>query len=101
MTDMRHIILPARLDQEAVRQLAQDMQTILRDSGVTIDGSGVEKIGLAGLQLLASALRSASPTSPISLTSASPDLLRAVQMAGLSAALSLAPPVPHQTEERT
>jgi anti-anti-sigma regulatory factor len=95
---MRHIILPARLDQEAVRQLVQDMQNILHDSGVTIDGSAVEKTGLAGLQLLASALRSASPSSPISLTSASPDLLRAAHLAGLSDALSL--PRPHQTEER-
>lgn len=97
---MRHIILPARLDQEAVRQLAQDMQNILQDSGVTIDGSAVEKIGLAGLQLLASALRSGSSSSPISLTSASADLLRAAQMAGLSAALSLPLPLPYQSEEQ-
>lgn len=97
---MRHIILPARLDQEAVRQLAQDMHNILQDSGVTIDGSAVEKIGLAGLQLLASALRSASCSSPISLVSASANLLRAAEMAGLSAALSLPLPLPHQSEER-
>lgn len=91
---MRHIILPARLDQESVRQLALDMQNILQSSGMTIDGSAVEKIGLAGLQLLASALRSASASSPISLTSASSALVRAADMAGMADVLCLSPSLP-------
>lgn len=86
---MRNISLAARLDQEAVRQSVAEMQQALQAGGAQIDGSAVEKIGLAGLSMLASALRSASDASPVTLSSPSPALCQAARMAGLADSLSI------------
>lgn len=86
---MRKISLAARLDQEAVRQSVTEMQQALQNGGAEIDGSAVEKIGLAGLSMLASAMRSASDVAPVTLSSPSPALCQAAHMAGLADSLSI------------
>ena len=58
---MRNISLPTILDQQASRALAVELRDAVDKGGVIIlDGSGVESIGLAGLQLLLCALRTRS-----------------------------------------
>ena len=86
---MQTITLPVRLDCEASRQTATAIQQALQNGGIDIDGQTVEKIGLSGLQLLTATLRSGSQQSPVTLSNASPAILQAAQIAGLTAILRL------------
>ncbi|MFM5908397.1 MAG: hypothetical protein ACKOPO_12575 [Novosphingobium sp.] len=52
------IKLPARCDRAAVLSLAPEMRAAVGNAAIQIDGSAVEQVGLALLQLLVSARRS-------------------------------------------
>lgn len=84
---MQTIILPARLDAEAARQLATDIQQALLVGGVHLDGGAVEKIGLSGLQLLACAVRHEAAHAPVIIVRPSDALRQAADIGGLSALL--------------
>jgi ABC-type transporter Mla MlaB component len=86
---MQTIHLPVRLDSEATRQTTNAIQQALQNGGIEMDAASVDKIGLGGLQLLTAALRSGSDQSPVTLANASPALLQAAKIAGLTSILRL------------
>lgn len=80
---MSTITLPARCDRAAAEAICPELVAAV-GSGVTrIDGSGVEHVGQAVLQLLVSARRSGGGA----VIAASPALLEAARLTGLTAEL--------------
>ncbi len=89
---MSAIILPATMDKGSLPPLAREMAELC-DKGETleIDGSKVSRVGLAGLQLLASAAREARDRSvAFKLTDPSDELAGAATLGGLAAMLGIA-----------
>ncbi len=89
---MSAIILPATMDKGALPALAREMAALCDKSRpILIDGSKVSRVGLAGLQLLASAVREAQDRSvAFTLTDASDELAGAAKLSGLDAMLGIA-----------
>ncbi|MFM5931394.1 MAG: STAS domain-containing protein [Novosphingobium sp.] len=77
------IKLPARCDRAAVLALAPELRAAVSHTAMQIDGSAVEQVGQALLQLLVSARRSEGGAQII----ASPALAEAARATGLSEAL--------------
>lgn len=70
--------------------LAPELEAALSRGSLEIDGSSIERIGQAGLQLLLSARCSAERLGvPFAISAPSQPLCRAAQIAGLSEVLSL------------
>jgi anti-anti-sigma regulatory factor len=80
---MTRIILPARCDRAAASALLPDFVAPLGLDRLEIDASGVEQVGHAMLQLLASARASFEQFS----IAPSPALREAAQLSGLAAHL--------------
>ncbi|WP_288806051.1 STAS domain-containing protein [uncultured Novosphingobium sp.] len=77
------IVLPARCDRAAAEVLLPEFVAAVGLQPISIDGSGVEHVGQAVLQLLVSARRSGGGA----VITASPALLDAVQLTGLESEL--------------
>lgn len=80
---MTPIVLPERCDRAAAEQMAPVLAAAARDGRIAVDGSAVEQIGQAMLQLLLSARRTGNgatimPSRPFAETA---------RLAGLSAEL--------------
>ena len=88
---MRQLTLLSILDREGVRVTAGELRELTdAGTGYVVDGSRVERIGLAGLQLLVSVLRAATPGEPeVRLADASSALRDAARLAGLAALIGL------------
>lgn len=80
---MNSITLPARCDRAATEAVWPELVAAMGDGATKIDGSGVEHIGQAMLQLLVSARRSGAGAT----ISASPTLQEAAALTGLSTEL--------------
>jgi anti-anti-sigma regulatory factor len=89
---MSAIVLPATMDKGALPEIAREMAQLCdKGEALVIDGSKVSRIGLAGLQLLASGALAANDRSlGFSLTNASEELAGAASLSGLSATLGIA-----------
>jgi anti-anti-sigma regulatory factor len=81
---MRQIMLPASMDQQASRALATELKDVSDQGGtIILDGGDVREIGLSGLQLLLSALRTrANDGADIRIVNASPFLTDSAQLVG-------------------
>jgi anti-anti-sigma regulatory factor len=90
-TEISAAVRPAAvIDRDAVALLVPELGDAAAHGAVRIDGSAIEQIGQAGLQLLLSARRSADAAgAPFAIVAPSQPLCRAAQIAGLSDALSL------------
>ena len=77
---MTRVTLPARCDRAATEALYPELSEALASGPCTIDGGEVRQVGLAILQLLASARKSSDALT----ISASPALADAARLAGLS-----------------
>ena len=77
---MSSITLPARCDRAAAEAIWPELVAALGNGAIQIDGSGVEHVGQAVLQLLVSARRSGGGAE----ISASPALLDAARLTGLA-----------------
>jgi anti-anti-sigma factor len=90
---MTAIQLPAIMDRQCLAGLASDMLAACQPKqDLTIDGSQVARMGLCGLQLLASAAKTAEAKSAkFVLLNASEELKGAVQLGGLEQLLGLQP----------
>ena len=89
---MSAIVLPATMDKGALPELAREM-ALLCDKGeaLSIDGSKVSRVGLAGLQLLASGALAANDRAlEFKITNASEELAGAATLSGLGAMLGIA-----------
>lgn len=88
---MRQLTLLSILDREGVRVTAGELRELTdAGTGYVVDGSRVERIGLAGLQLLVSVLRAATPGEPeVRLADASPALRDAARLAGIADLIGL------------
>lgn len=86
---MHRIILPAHLDREGVRLTADELRDALGRGGpVAIDGAQVDRVGMAGLQLLLSATRPHGAGEPdIRIVAPSAALIEAATVSGLTAHL--------------
>ncbi len=94
---MTHLTLLPVLDRDGVRVTAGELRA-LSDAGTSfaLDGSRVERVGLAGLQLLISVLRAGAPGDPeVQLVKASTALRDAARLAGVSALLGIEAEVAH------
>ena len=80
---MNSIILPARCDRAAAEAIWPELVAAMGGSPTAIDGSGVEHVGQAVLQLLVSARRSDGGATIAPSTA----LLDAAQLTGLTAEL--------------
>lgn len=80
---MSSITLPARCDRAAAEALWPELVAAMGDSPMQIDGSGVDHVGQAVLQLLVSARRSGGGAR----IAASPALEEAARLTGLIAEL--------------
>ncbi|CDO36991.1 MULTISPECIES: STAS domain-containing protein [Novosphingobium] len=80
---MNSIILPARCDRAAAEAIWPELVAAMGDGPTAIDGSGVEHVGQAVLQLLVSARRSDGGAT----ITPSPALLDAAQLTGLTSEL--------------
>lgn len=89
---MSAIILPATMDKASLPPLAREMAALCdKGEALLIDGSKVSRVGLAGLQLLASAAREAQDRSvDFTLADASDELVGAASLGGLGALLGIA-----------
>lgn len=81
---MRQIMLPASLDQRASRALALELKDASDQGGtIILDGGEVRQVGLSGLQLLLSALRTRmSGGADIQIVNASPSLKDSASLVG-------------------
>ena len=78
---MTRIVLPALFDLPAALLLADTLRA--DDGAVVLDGAAVDRIGIAGLQLLLSAHATAAVTGrPIAIDAPSPALCTAARTAG-------------------
>lgn len=89
---MSAIILPAIMDKGSLPPLAREMAELCdKGEALAVDGSKVNRVGLAGLQLLVSAAREAQDRGvDFKINSASDELAGAVSLSGLGAMLGLA-----------
>jgi ABC-type transporter Mla MlaB component len=89
---MSEIILPAIMDKGSLSPLAREMAELCdKGAALDIDGAKVSRVGLAGLQLLASAALAAKDRSvDFRITNPSEELLGAVSLSGLSGMFGLA-----------
>lgn len=89
---MSAIILPATMDKVSLPPIAREMAELCdKGEALAIDGSKVSRVGLAGLQLLASAALAAQDRSvEFKVTGASDELAGAISLGGLSNMLGLA-----------
>ena len=76
---MNNIILPARCDRAAAEAVWPELVAAMGDGATLIDGSAVEHVGQAVLQLLVSARRSGGGATIVS----SPTLTEAARLTGL------------------
>lgn len=81
---MNTVILPAICDRTAARSVYPELIGSIGDAKVTIDASGVERVGQAMLQLLVSA---SETEGGIALNCPSEPFLNAISLAGLQATL--------------
>ncbi len=77
---MNSITLPARCDRAAAEAIWPELVAAMGNRAMTIDGSAVEHVGQAMLQLLVSARRSGGGA----IITASPALKDAAAMTGLA-----------------
>ena len=89
---MSAIVLPATMDKVSIPLVAREMMELCdKGEALVIDGSKVSRIGLAGLQLLASAALAAQDRSlEFKVTSASDELTGAASLSGLSTMFGIA-----------
>lgn len=89
---MSAIILPATMDKGALPEVVREMAALCdKGEAILIDGSKVSRIGLAGLQLLVSAVREAQDRSvDFKLNDVSDELAGAARLSGLDAMLGIA-----------
>ncbi|HZV57775.1 MAG TPA: STAS domain-containing protein [Sphingobium sp.] len=89
---MSAIMLPAVLDKLNLSLIARElMDQCEKGEALIIDGSKVNRVGLAGLQLLASAALSAQDRSlAFQVVDASDELKGAASLSGLSAMFGIA-----------
>lgn len=80
---MNSITLPARCDRAAAEEIWPELVAAMGNGATRIDGSGVEHVGQAVLQLLVSARRSGGGA----VITASPALRDAAKLTGLVAEL--------------
>ncbi len=80
---MTTVTLPARCDRAAAEALWPELVAAVSNDAMQIDGSGVEHLGQAVLQLLVSARRSGAGASIV----ASPAMLQVAALTGLEAEL--------------
>lgn len=80
---MNSITLPARCDRAAAEAIWPELVAALGNGAIEIDGSGVEHVGQAVLQLLVSARRSGGGAK----ITASPVLQDAAGLTGLTSEL--------------
>ena len=80
---MNIVLLPAACTRTAAEALYPELLAAMGQGPVTIDGSGVTRIGQAVLQLLVSARRSGEGAS----ITPSPALIDAAELAGLTGEL--------------
>ena len=89
---MSAIVLPATMDKGSIPLVARELMELCdKGEAIAIDGSKVSRIGLAGLQLLASgALTAQERGVDFKVTSASDELMGAASLSGLSTMFGLA-----------
>ena len=89
---MSAIILPVTLDKVSLPLVARELMEFCdKGEALIVDGSKVSRIGLAGLQLLASAALAAQDRSvEFKVTSASDELAGAASLSGLTAMFGIA-----------
>lgn len=89
---MSAIILPATMDKGSLPPLAREMMALCdKGEALVIDGSKVSRVGLAGLQLLASAALTARDRAvDFRIASPSDELVGAASLSGLSAMFGIA-----------
>ncbi len=94
---MRQLSLLTILDREGVRVTAAELRELAdAGAGYLIDASRVERIGLAGLQLLLSVLRASAPGDPeVRIVTPSQPLIDAARLAGVTELLGLSLEVRH------
>ena len=80
---MNSITLPARCDGAAAEAICPELVAAVSSGATRIDGSAVEHVGQAALQLLVSARRSGGGA----VITASPALQEAARLTGLTAEL--------------
>lgn len=83
--------LPAQLTAAGAVSLRQNLLAHLGDEVLVLDGSAVDAVGAAGLQVLAALVRSRLPR-PTRWQSLSTALIRAARLAGLQHHLAMTRP---------
>lgn len=94
VADVRRLALDENLDLTAATDLTKSLLT-LRGAPLTLDASGVKRIGALCLQVIASATASwGHDQVPLSIASPSSEFLEARRLLGLTAAIPVEEPCP-------
>ncbi|MFM9829008.1 MAG: lipid asymmetry maintenance protein MlaB [Sphingomonas sp.] len=80
---MMQILLPAHCDRAAAAALLSDMAAAVEAGAVTVDGSGVTRIGQAMFQLLLSVRATAAAKGHVVTVTASQAMRETAQLVGL------------------